>query len=421
MSAVPMPSTFPRRGTFSDNPDDYAESISAVCAKRDRWLRYGLKAGPSDRTTAESAVAQLYRRAGFDAPEFVWVPSPAAAASFVTAEQLVSEIPTTAAKDEKSPARIASLLSNSRRRMDERIDKRRIEWPRWYFHQNPNMPSDREARMTVATRSPEDAARAGISPDPIIRRTVWDSLRTSLFDGVASATRSLAPQSFGSITWYGQQEAHRVAYYDIYRTFHLAAFEREDNELLDIQSALVESTGWWWAFDDVAVMSERPTAVHTEPVPNPVHGEVRLHNSSSPAVEFGDGSGVHVLNGTVVPKWVIHDPTVERITVERNVEIRRSAIERIGWDNYLDRAGLRLVDTDADPGNPGCTLQLFATPAGWGSEGRILLAVNGSRERDGERRRYGLRVPGAFSSAVDAAGWTYGLAGADYGRLLRRT
>ncbi|MDV8021541.1 hypothetical protein R4P57_07405 [Rhodococcus sp. IEGM 1330] len=410
---MPMPSTFPRRGTFSDNPDEYAESIRAVCAQRDRWLGYGLKAGPSDRTTAEFAVAQLYRRSGYQEPKFVWVPSPPAAAALITARQL--------AKNAGVPARIATILSDSRHRMDRRIDRRKIEWPQQYYYSDRNAQRDLEARVAVARRSPTDAARAGISPDPIIRRTVRKSLHTSLFDGVATAVRSLTPRPFGSITWYGQQEAHRVAYYDVFRHFDLLEFGPEDTELLDVQSALIESTGWWWAFDDLAVMSERPTALHTEPIPDPVHGEVRLHNSSSPAVEFGDGSGVHVLNGTVVPHWVIHDPTVERITVERNVEIRRSAIERIGWDTYLDRAGLRLVDTDDDPGNPGCTLQLFATPAGWGDEGRILLAVNGSRERDGERRRYGLRVPGAFSSAVDAAGWTYGLAGADYGRLLRRT
>lgn len=408
-----MPSTFPRRGTFSDNPDEYAESIRAVCAQRDRWLGYGLKAGPSDRTTAESAVAQLYRRSGYREPKFVWVPSPPAAAALIAAR--------TAAQDAHVGIRIPSLLSDSRRRMDRRIDRRHIEWPSRYSHRDPNAQRDLEARIAVARRSPKDAARAGIGPDPIIRRTVRKSLHTSLFVGVATAVRSLVPHPFGTITWYGQQEAHRVAYYDIYRSFGLMTFGREDNELLDIQSALVESTGWWWAFDDIAVMSERPTTLHTEPLPDPVHGEVRLHNSSSPAIEFGDGSGVHVLNGTVVPDWVIHDPTVERITVERNVEIRRSAIERIGWDSYLEQAGLRLVDTDDDPGNPGCSLQLFATPAGWGDEGRILLAVNGSRERDGERRRYGLRVPGAFSSAVDAAGWTYGLAGADYGRLIRRT
>ncbi|WP_415972350.1 DUF6745 domain-containing protein [Rhodococcus sp. 077-4] len=420
MSAVPLPSTFPRRGTFSDNPDIYAENIRAVCAQRDRWLGYGLKAGPADRSVAEGAVAQLYRLSGFDEPDFHWVPSPRAAATFIASRHLArtTTLPTASIEVDAS---IATLLSDSRHRMDRIIERRHIEWPREHRWSEANGRNDVRARSIVARGTPTEAALAGISPDPIVDRTVRKSLHTSLFDGVAVAIRTTTPRPFGSITWYGQQEAHRVAYYDIFRHFGLLSFGREDCELLDIQSALVESTGWWWAFENIAVMCERPTAVHVEPLPDSLHGEVRLHNSIEPALKFGDGSAVHVLSGTVVPSWVIHDPTVERITVERNVEVRRSAIERIGWDSYLDQAGLRLVDTDDDPGNPGCTLQLFATPAGWGGEGRILLAVNGSRERDGERRRYGLRVPGAFASAVDAAGWTYGLAGADYAQLLRRT
>ncbi|MCZ4520155.1 hypothetical protein O4220_16715 [Rhodococcus ruber] len=421
MSAVPMPSTFPRRGTFSDDPDTYSESIRAVCAVRDSWLDLGLRVGPSDRSTAESAVAQLYRRVEYEEPEFVWVTSPAAATTFVNAEGLATETPVPGATIDHAPARIASLLADSRRRMDQRIDGRRIEWPRQRFRPDGNFDRDLPARITAANSPPEDAARAGISPDPIVRRTVWNSLRTSLFDGVASAIRQLAPHSFGSITWYGQQEAHRVAFYDIHRRFGLTTFSAGHVELLELQRDLVESTGWWWAFENVAVMCERPTTLQTEPIPDSFHGEVRLHNSRAPALEFSDGHAVNVLHGTVVPDWVMHDPTVERITTERNVEVRRCAIERIGWDTYLDQAGLALLDTADDPGNPGCTLHLFATPAGWGGDGRVLLAVNGSRERDGDRRRYGLRIPGEISSALDAAAWTYGLSGTDYVQLLRRT
>ncbi|MBD0023006.1 MULTISPECIES: hypothetical protein [Gordonia] len=46
---------------------------------------------------------------------------------------------------------------------------------------------------------------------------------------------------------------------------------------------------------------------------------------------------------------------------------------------------------------------------------------NGSLERDGHRRRYGLHVPSDISDAPSAAGWTYGISGADYARLVRRT
>lgn len=52
---------------------------------------------------------------------------------------------------------------------------------------------------------------------------------------------------------------------------------------------------------------------------------------------------------------------------------------------------------------------------------RLLLAVNGSTERDGTRRRYGLTVPADMPDALTAAGWTYGLAAADYARAERRT
>ena len=146
-----------------------------------------------------------------------------------------------------------------------------------------------------------------------------------------------------------------------------------------------------------------------------------MHHPDAPAVEFRDGRAVFVVHGTIVPDWVILDPTPERITEERNVEIRRTAIERIGWDCFIDSAGLTLLDQTDDPGNRGCTLALYATPDRWARGGRILLAVNGSLERDGHRRRYGLHVPGRICTALDAAGWTYGIGGADYARLARRT
>jgi hypothetical protein len=51
----------------------------------------------------------------------------------------------------------------------------------------------------------------------------------------------------------------------------------------------------------------------------------------------------------------------------------------------------------------------------------VLLATNGSPERDGTRRRYGLPVPADMDTAVHAAAWTYGLDAVQYARLARRT
>ncbi|MDJ0395652.1 hypothetical protein QMK17_20225 [Rhodococcus sp. G-MC3] len=376
---------------------------------RDAWLAIGLCTNPSDRSTAESAVAQLYRWSGCPEPNFVWVPSPPAAAQLIASEGLAGPLDLGGEGIHRAPARIASLITASRERMDKRIDSRR-----------PLL--DERAAIASARKLPsQDALDKGVRPDLILRSAIWDSLRTSLFDGVATAIRTLLPPFLGGVTWYGQQESHRLAFYDAYRRTGLARYRSGDHDMLDVVTALARSTGWWWAFDDVCVMAERPCSLYTERTPGGVHNERRLHRPSGPAIEFSDGSAAYVINGTIVPDWVVLDPTVERIARERKLEVRRSAIERIGWSAYIDEAGLDLIDCADDPGNPGCTLQLFAMPDGWGLSGRILLVVNGSLERDGHRRRYGLHVPGWIPSALDAGGWTYGISGADYARLVRRT
>ena len=84
--------------------------------------------------------------------------------------------------------------------------------------------------------------------------------------------------------------------------------------------------------------------------------------------------------------------------------------------------GLSLVDTASDPGNPGFELRLYDLPERvWGVPTRVLLATNGSPERDGTRRRYGLPVPADVPTAVHAAAWTYGLTGDQYLTMNRRT
>ncbi|WIX85436.1 DUF6745 domain-containing protein [Amycolatopsis sp. DG1A-15b] len=247
-----------------------------------------------------------------------------------------------------------------------------------------------EARL--ATRVAALRRRWGdISPEA--RQTVKES--------VAGLIRAAIPRSLG-LHWYGQQDAYWVV-------------PRSGDPELELWATLVRSCGWWWPRDGVCVVAERPLAIHTD------DGH-RLHNGSGPAVVYPDGWGVHAWHGTRVPSWVVEDPTADRIDRESNVEVRRCAIEHLGWAAYIEQAGLRISSRAPDPGNPGCELRLYDLPQRNGqAPSRLLLAVNGSVERDGTRRRYGLRVPAEFDHPLDAAGWSYGLTGAQYARLQRRT
>jgi hypothetical protein len=224
------------------------------------------------------------------------------------------------------------------------------------------------------------------------------------------------------LCWGGQHDADWVAHYEVHRQVMGVRFGSNELAQLELWAALARSCGWWWPREDVCVVSERPVVLRREPVPGAGHEETRLHDANGPAVVYQDGWAVYSWHGTRVPAWVIEAPTVDLITREANIEVRRCAIERVGWTTFIDMAGLALVAEAADPGNPGGDLRLYDLPREpSGPSARLLLAVNGSVERDGTRRRYGLRVPPWFDDPIDAAGWSYGLTGAQYAQLRRRT
>jgi hypothetical protein len=119
---------------------------------------------------------------------------------------------------------------------------------------------------------------------------------------------------------------------------------------------------------------------------------------------------------------VIADPTPERIFAEPNTEVRRAAIERFGWDEFIHVSGMRQVgESVADPGNGSNELSLwdlsgelrdlYAEPA------RVLLCTNGSPERDGSYHRFGLICPAHHTDPVEAAAELYGWSAADYRAL----
>lgn len=360
-----------------------------AAAIRQEWLGHVVSTRPADRPAIEAAISELYLLIGLDPPRFHWVSSPAVALLTVpprarlrateVLERLV-EWPV--------PRRISRLLSELRGKLDQRVHE--------------------DLRAHVNRRPLER----------LIQREVSASLARS-FDAVAQAQIRAAyrpgspPRSPDS--WYRKLCVSQVAYYDALRRVAGMTFGPREERVLDLWTTVSRSGVWWWPRVDTCMVSERPVAVHTEVWGD--EGEVRLHRADGPAVRYADGWDVHAWHGTLVPSWVIDDPSVERIAREENVEIRRCAIERVGWGEYIDRAGLRLVASAPDPGNPGAELRLYDMRG----DTRVLLAVNGSAERDGRRRRYGLTVPGYFSDPIAAAGWTYGLSAEQYSQLVRRT
>ncbi|GGT24504.1 DUF6745 domain-containing protein [Streptomyces purpureus] len=394
-----------------------------ACAVRDAWLAHGLSAHSAERAEAEDAVRELYRLIDAPAPRFTWVDSPSAGLELVRTDpafgpvRLHTGVLPDRAEGWSPPSRLATLQSELRDRLESSV--RGPDRYGWSLRPLKPEPDWEQLRSTA----PREALAAGASLDRVLWVAVRDALRGSLGDAVRAPVRSaLRTDSPDPLTWWGQHDASWVGHYDACARIGHGWFAAGDLAQLGLWARLARSTGWWWAGEGRCVMAERPAAVHTEPAPGAVHGEIRLHHDDGPAVRFRDGSGVYVLHGARVPGWVVTGPTVERIHAETNVEVRRAAIERIGWDAYIEQAGLRLVGTADDPGNPGFRLRLYDVPRElWGRSARLLLTVNGSVEPDGRRRQYALGVPAFLDDPVAAAGWSYGLSGEQYGRLRRRT
>jgi len=188
--------------------------------------------------------------------------------------------------------------------------------------------------------------------------------------------------------------------------------------------AAADTAGWWWPHKQFVMVSDRPVVLHLEQAQPTGWGSHRLHCETGPAIAWADGWALWYWHGTQVPQALIDGRwTTDDILREPNSEIRRCAIERMGWPEFVAAAGLRQVGkTMPDPGNPGHTIALYDVPEQIYDEPvRVLLCTNGTAERDGTRHQFGLTVPASVLTPVAAAAWGYGLNPSQYAQMQRRT
>jgi len=188
------------------------------------------------------------------------------------------------------------------------------------------------------------------------------------------------------------------------------------NKMTDDQSALLQawidahSASVWVPYANVAIVADRHTRLTRD-------AEGRLHSEDGlPAWEWADGTAVYAHHGRRVEPWVVSGKTgaeqIEKIAAETNIEVRRCAIERYGWGEYVVDAGWEPVASDEFG-------DLFDVPGE--EDQRVCVVVNGTVERDGTRRRYGLLCRSHHRSPLEAVAASYGVAPDLYRSLERRT
>lgn len=271
------------------------EQTAKLPLYRDKWLRIGLSTDPTDRETAERSIDLTYHAAGLMLPQQkIWFRSPLEGC--VNAYKLIQ-----------------TDKVQVRNQVDAQVEKQ--VWDQVW----------KRVRDQV-------------------KKQLWDQVENWVWDQVGylveNQVEDQTQQNSGLVYTYsyGLHEAGCLSFYD----FFYKETEIKGLDVLEGLWLLAQSCGWWWAFTDAVILTEKPVFLSRDL-------DNRLHHEDKAAIAYSDGWGVYCWHGVVVPEWVIKNPesiTVEKIDSEQNQEIKRVLLERFGEGRYLDESEVELLSED---------------------------------------------------------------------------
>jgi hypothetical protein len=407
------------------------EHVALLEPVRDQWLRIGLATGPADHPAAEEGACHAYRAAGLPPPgRVVWLDSPLAgaiAASMLCSLDLSDHVPDRywrAVREQlqgqvRASAWVQPSLGLSRAgrgRATERFGtpiggavQRRIVEPvqRAVLHE-----------LYVRLAPSAYGSLRQVVEEPVAARVTWQVARR--LHGLVRETMEPVLWPFlvgddgfdGDPDWdmplplqgiQGQHDADWLARGASLRAIAPGAL---DDQGLDGLMQVARSAGWWWPFEHLAILTERPTVLHQD-------AEGRLHHADGPAIAYPDGLAIWAWHGVSVPAQVIERPerlTVPQIHDEPSLAVREVMLERYGTERYLRDTGARRLCHD-DIG------ALWRTRLG--DDPLVVVEVrNTTPEPDGRHRTYWLRVPPEVRTPREAVAWTFGLTADQYRPII---
>ncbi|HEU4582670.1 MAG TPA: hypothetical protein VFS67_30645, partial [Polyangiaceae bacterium] len=235
----------------------------------------------------------------------------------------------------------------------------------------------------------------GASVGASVRASVWASVWDSVWDSVWASVGDSVRDSVGDSVWdsvYGSHDAGWLAFYAFFRE---VTGLTEQTEPLGGLTELAQAAGWALAHAGLCWVSERHSTLRK-------NERGRLHSTDGPAVAYPDGWEIYAVDGVRVPaNWITDRAslTPQLALGQKNVELRRAAVELLGWHSILSQLQSREIDTDPNP-QIGQLLEVDLPEA---PRSRFLKVECGTR------RTFALPVPPEMATAREANAWTYGL------------
>lgn len=254
-----------------------------VAKIRQEWLDHGLSTQPADRPTAERGLTAIYARISRPRPRFVWVASPDEAvpliAGWPTLDQLYEWVRDPLPRGKPPLASdLAMAVAQLRGKLSAAV-----------LAADPELSPTRKSKPDKPwpTVPPAAALNAGVPLGVVLHQSIHTALHRSLVKGFRQPIRdALSRGGPVPVCWYGQQEAHWIAYFDVLNQLGLARYGPDDLAHLDEWAAVARSCGWWWPGEDMCIVVDRPEQAQTQPLSAAIHEEVRLRPGG---VRYRDG------------------------------------------------------------------------------------------------------------------------------------
>lgn len=179
----------------------------------------------------------------------------------------------------------------------------------------------------------------------------------------------------------------------------------------DIRQCLgnVAKSGWTFTTTMFIVNCPRPTSIVLD-------NRNRFSNTEGPALEYADGYKAYFIRDIQIPRrWVEEKNSIgiADFLAETNQEKQAILLELVGWDKIVDDTEHRVIDNDVDQYGRERSLLLCKVP-GFDEDVAIVRVWNSSKEPDGSRKRYGLRVSPKMRTCHEAVASTFRIAPENY-------
>ena len=331
------------------------------------WNQIAYSTEPVDREAAAEAVRALYKEAvGSEPREIIWCASPAEGARLV------------AAGDERLGASLREKLRTEP----------------WQRARHELLDQLGRGAWSAAWR--EKCGELAPTVSGLVEQ-IGNAVAESA-EAASEQTRLRLALTFAD---HGQHDAAWLPVFD-------GREQLTDAPNLAALKAVAAQVHWWWPFEQVAILCERPTELHLDE-------QGRLHNGDGPALAYADGFALHRWRGVTIPvefARTLAALTPEIIRTERNAELRRIMLEHYGTERYI-------VDSGAEPVHQDEAGKLWRVNLPGDEPITMVEVVNSTAEPDGTFNRYWLRVPPQTRTAKEAVAWTFGLTEQEYEPLIQ--